>query len=632
MEERKIQAIRAFTNDLITKTTQTLNVSPEIAFLLLDHFQWDLEKLNSQWESSQEEVLKSIHIQLGSTAVPTLESNLLPRDCGVGPCPACHRDRRLVELYCGHKICNDCLTEEIKKALAENTIPRCHQDDCNTEILGNAVEKYVPHNNAAKVYKFWRINTSFESTHLTVAICPNPLCKHLITLGEGVAHDHVKCPKCDFAICLKCLSDSHPLHNCERVINFTETLPKEFNQILEEEQKWYKREKDCIECRTESQNDVKQAFNIDIKVLLREQQNEQKEIAQQIKNTDLFVQAILTEISQLDDKIKQYEEKKRSPQRIEELKKQIDSLNDEIEHYKAFKTQLQKDNEARKEQRKKELAFIDSQNKLFLSACTDRNKYDEIIKQYRDNWEQYAQEKATAVLDEEDYIRQNTVICPACSSRFYKDCGCNEVVCTCGHDFCTICNEPWVTHEKGFYYCPNNELSNKKFDYEDSNDVRFFSNPMNLQKKVHYHKWKHFHDLFLTQKAKYDEIFKKYLLGKDMKPQKDQSLTDDDLCPFTKLARHLEQENSEEGRNDALKLVSNVLYAQSLIAYGTAALYYINVTEFTQEYTEKLQNLEKKEDELVQLLDEPVSHQPQEFQDKLTELKGEVENILSIKL
>lgn len=631
MEERKIQAIRTFTNDRINQTTQSLNVSPEVAFLLLDHFQWNQEELNKQWESSKDELIKTLHISLGSTAAETLESNLLAKECGLGTCSACHRERRLVELYCGHKICNDCLANQIKSALDKNEIPRCQQD-CNAEILGNTVEKMVPHNNSSRIYKYLRTNISFEKSHIKVVICPNPLCRHLIALSEENSSDLVRCPNCEFAICLNCMTESHaPLCNCERVADFTETIPKRFNKLLEEEQNWYKREKSCLECRLENQNEVKHALNIEHKILVREQQSEQQEILQQIKNTDLFVQAVSYEISQLDDKILEFQAKKRSPERIEELKKQIGILNDDIDHYKEFKDQLIKENEVRKVQRKKDLDFAEKQRKLFLHAIQSRDNYESYIQKYREGLEQFAQEKATLIMDEEDYIRQNTVICPQCGLRFYKDSGCYEVTCPCGHEFCTLCRESWITHGQGFYRCPN-IAPQKEFNYNDNSDVRFFTNPMTLEKKISYYKWKHFHDLFLTHKAKYNELFQRFLLGKDKVPQKGEKLTDDDLCPYTKLVNKFEQENREEGRTNALKLISNLLFAQSIVSWGHAALYYINITEFTQEYKEKLQSLEKKEDDLAELLNDPAAHEAQIFQEKLGDLKDEINIVLSYKL
>lgn len=631
IDEKKIQAIRAFTHDLITKTMESLGVSYEVAFLLLDHFHWNTEELNAQWASSKNAILKEVHIDLGN-AVPTLESHLAAEDCGSGTCPVCSRERRLLQLYCGHKICKDCYAEEIKNALNDNKKPACHHDDCGAEFLAPEVEKAQPHSKSAKIYKFWRLNLSYEEAPIKVAICPNPLCKNLIVRDKSLQCHCVRCSKCDFALCMHCQHDAHdPLKCCKRVKEFTETIPQDLNKLEEEEQKWYLRESRCKEYRFQKQNEVKQVFDANLRILVRAQENEQKEILQQIKNTDLFVQDLESKIGFLEEKIGEYKQKKRSAERIESAEKKIAGFREDIEHYKEFKKQLEKENETRKEERKKELEFAKEERKLYFNAIQDRENSEALLQKYKDTLNQYAQEKAVAVLNEDDYIRKDTVICPSCGFRFYKECGCCQVTCPCGYSFCTICNEPWITHKQGFYKCQN-EIETKKVDYNDQNDSQFYPAPLNLEKKIYYAKWKHFHDSFVERKAKYDELYKKYLGTEDKEPQKGETLNDADLCPFSKLVKLFEQENSEEGRNNALRLVTNLLFAQSVAAWGYGAISYLNITEFTKEYTDKLENLEKKVDEFVEFLNDPENHPAQDLQDHLTQLKEETELVLKEKL
>lgn len=630
VDEKRVQAVRAFTHELITKTMANLNVSYEVAFLLLDHLHWNQEELNEKWASSQKDLLNEVHISLESSAVPNLESHLSAVElAGTDSCPVCKRQRRLLELYCGHKMCTDCFTEEIKNALSNNKKPACHHENCEAEFLSADVEKMVPHNKSAKVYKFWRLNLSIENTKFIVAICPNPLCKNVIVRDKEQPCHSVRCEKCDFALCMHCQNDAHdPVKCCKRVHQFTEETPKELNKLEEEEQKWYLRESKCKEYRFQKQNEVEQVFNTNIIVLARQQASEQKEVEQQIKNTDLFVQDLLSKITQVEDKIAQYKQKKRSPERIEALEKKIDGFREDIEHYKEFKEELKKENEQRKELRKKELDFAKEQKKLFFTAIQDRDNSEQLLQNYKDAIDKYAAEKAVAVMSDEDYIRKHTVICPSCGFRFYKDSGCCEVKCPCGYDFCTICNEPWVTHKQGFYKCQN-EIEIKKVDYNDQNDSQFYPPPIDLDKKICFAKWKHFHSIFAEKKAKYDELYQKYFLTEDKVPQKGESLTDDDLSPFSKLVRLF---GEDDARTNALKLISNLLYAQSVVAWGYAAISYLNITEFTQEYTNKLQNLENKVDQFIELLNDPENHPAQDLQDHLKELTEETELILKDKL
>ena len=621
MEEKKIKAIVTFVKGLLDQTKESLQVSEDIAFLLLDHYHWDQNELASNWEASKDELIKSFHINLEGEK--SLESQLAYKDVGFGKCPVCsHENKRLYELYCGQRICKECIVEEDKNAVIKGHIPVCHQE-CNAEFLAHDVERALPGSKHAKAYRWWRLNRSFSESRYMVSLCPNPLCRHLIVQNRGDPTNLVRCPKCEFAFCLDCLKDSHaPLCCCNHAIEFTEDLPAQLKELEEEEENWFKRESKLIEYRFQNKNETIESFDVIIRAMENAQKDEQEEVERQIKNNELFQDLILTQITEAEDKIKGYIDKNKSPEKIDELNKKIMELRDELDRYKKYKEELEKENQARKESRKKDLDFEKGQKQVYLNAVLHREKYDVYIKQFRENLDKLAEEKSKQIPNEDDCIRKDTIICPSCKLRFYKVNPCCEVTCVCGYDFCTNCNEPWVTHKKGYCECQNDKAE-KKIDYTDQSDMLFYPCRYNLEKKAYFNKWKRFHESFVAQKAKYDELHQKFLQY-DAEAKKESPA-------FVKLTKKLQKEKVEDARLFALKLVNNALFAESVSAWGYVATFYIRLSELTQGYIEKLEALDAKNNELIALLNEPESHSAQEFEDKLTEVKAETDSVLQIK-
>lgn len=615
MEEKRIKAIVTFIRGLLDETKASLSVSEDLAFLLLDRYHWDHNELISNWEASKDELIESFHIHIDGEN--TLEEKLAYKDSGYGSCPVCKRDnRRLYELYCGHKICKDCLQEDVKNAVIKSNIPVCHQD-CNAEMLAHDVEKILPGSKHAKAYKWWRLNKSYSESHYNVALCPNPLCKHLIVQKDDMPTKLVHCPKCDYAFCMDCLKDSHnPLKCCKRVVDFTETLKDQLKELEEEEVKWFKRESKVIEYRFQNKNETAEGFDIQIRSILHAQKEEQDEVEQQIKNTDLFSDQILTEISQAEDKIKELVKKNKSPEKVEELNKKVADLRVELDHYRDFKEELEKENEARKEKRKNELEFAQKQKETFMKSILNREKNQLYIQQFKDNLNNFAEERSKQIINENDYIRSCTYVCPQCKQRFFKVNPCCEVTCFCGYDFCTLCNEAWVTHKKGYCECQN-EAGEKQINYEDPGELLFYPCRFNLERKTFFAKWTRFHNLYLAEKTKHDELHQKFLQAEG--------------APFANLVKRLQQENVEEPRTVALRLVSNALFAQNVAAWGYAATFYVRISELTQGYLEKLEKLTAKNAELIELINQPNEHSAKDFQQKLAEVKDEVDLVLRIK-
>lgn len=53
------------------------------------------------------------------------------------------------------------------------------------------------------------------------------------------------------------------------------------------------------------------------------------------------------------------------------------------------------------------------------------------------------------------FILVKTKQCTKCHRDIEKNGGCNHMTCRCGHQFCWVCGEDWMKHNKDFYSCKN---------------------------------------------------------------------------------------------------------------------------------------------------------------------------------
>lgn len=80
--------------DKIKALQDQLMISSDLAFLLLRKYHWNESEASQKWLSSPTEVVKSLN---------TLLSKKLKED----KCPICLEKFPLIQLYCGHIICQN---------------------------------------------------------------------------------------------------------------------------------------------------------------------------------------------------------------------------------------------------------------------------------------------------------------------------------------------------------------------------------------------------------------------------------------------------------------------------------------------------------------------------------------------
>lgn len=85
--------------------------------------------------------MKSLHIAHDSNKE---FDNLEMKNIGQGECPICLENTEIYQLYCGHKLCKNCLASEIMTFLNNNKVPICRghcENDtlCGAEIISQDI-------------------------------------------------------------------------------------------------------------------------------------------------------------------------------------------------------------------------------------------------------------------------------------------------------------------------------------------------------------------------------------------------------------------------------------------------------------------------------------------------------------
>jgi len=114
--------------------------------------------------------------------------------------------------------------------------------------------------------------------------------------------------------------------------------------------------------------------------------------------------------------------------------------------------------------------LCDGCNKVWCSSCQKgahwpltcgmRQAYlsSGVIKDMRNEF------KVSMVMEESTKVAISTKNCPKCKTPWWKNGGCNHFSCSCGHQFCWICLEPWQGHAN-FFACNQSKVDEKEVGY-----------------------------------------------------------------------------------------------------------------------------------------------------------------------
>jgi len=205
--------------DSIKDVNTVVQLPPTITRILLNHFNWDKEKLyEAYFDEDREKLFKTAHI-----VSPVPENNVNSQSSqsqnGLYECDICCLDlpaSMLTGLACEHRFCKDCwinyLTTKIMEEGMGNKIS-CAASDCHILVDDQTVMTLVTDTKVKLKYQHL-ITNSFVECNRLLRWCPKPECTTVIKVNY-LDCQPVKCSQCQTVFCFQCADQWHEPVKCD---------------------------------------------------------------------------------------------------------------------------------------------------------------------------------------------------------------------------------------------------------------------------------------------------------------------------------------------------------------------------------------------------------------------------------
>lgn len=569
-------------NEAINKFSDIFGVSKDVSLLLLMHFHWNQNVLESKWLTDQQSIMKEMHLEHHNPSDP-----LSLHSIGKGFCDICvSEDVDIYELYCGHRMCLDCWKYDISMQL-QTKYPECPlplEDGsiCNAMIMDHDIEQFVDPSLYQK-YPEIRLRELLFS-HPMICKCPCIHCNWVIYLDRPLACNVARCEFCKATRCVLEDHDAHaPLPDCRLIEDFCEKTAKRMHRLEIDQNKWFEREEALKLYRKAHLSEVQTVFNNEKKSLLKYQDDARKKEQEQINKTQDEIAAMERDIAMANEEIlvKTNIEKGREF----ELRAIISHRMEKIKQLKEIIRILEKQNRTHEIDRKREVATFDEKVGFYNEAIRDTDRFQFFIFKFREKDELLVAEQNQ--VDSDEYIKKLSKKCPKCKTPIYRESGCNYMKCSqCNYEFCWICEGGWNGTHVDHFRCPKYSKQFEQADdddddpnrikYDDYSVKTFYPYPMTSQMHAKLTQWNNLYSEHMAHKSKYaklkDEIDRYY----DVDPSTLDSIHKlSHNLPAALLSVLLEDNNDENARKRRLQILNTLLFARSVVMWGYPTIFYI---------------------------------------------------------
>lgn len=504
----------SFFNLQINNIQTKLDISSDLAYLLLKKFEWNEEDVISIWSKDQSGILRSLNID---TDTITCKENLRLKQIENGLCPICNQNQPLYQLYCKHSACIECWKNNILNHLKSHKIARCIHNQskpCNSILFSQNVQSLFDeqiHQNYVKV-----ILDDFIDSNPNIYRCNSRICNEIILKDESLPCNLGLCRKCNYHFCFKCgCKNGHfPVLDCNKVNDFYLTLPTKLSIIVAAQKRWAVRESKLAQRRRQHLEAVEQAHSRNLESI--------KQIHKNLSDQELQkIEELNHRINQTEQRIKEIEnqsthndqpsinETPNDQHSNENEKLDVNSSistneNDELSELKKLhellisdRNKLNRKHKLNDLQRKSDENFINIASDSILSSYPEKatflSKFNSVIKQKVGNVDE--------ILKRECYKKPTNKRCPKCHTKIVKTkYDTNRVHCDkCKYDFCWICEDKWHVAKA---YCPKLCTNSSLVNYGNTKDDKYYIPPILDVENLEVLNWIQFNNRFLShQKA-----------------------------------------------------------------------------------------------------------------------------------
>ncbi|GFT73477.1 e3 ubiquitin-protein ligase ariadne-1 [Nephila pilipes] len=201
---------------LIKEVNTVVGIPPTTTRILLNHFNWDPEKLyDKYYDGDPDSLFKAAHVVNPVTSMS--KSKMKSANKNSELCEICFRKipfSLMTSLACGHRYCTECwtiyLTTKIMDQGEVQSIP-CFAVDCDILVDDQTIMNLLVDPNVKLKYQHL-ITNNFIVCNRLLRHCPQPGCSYVIKV-QYVDARPVTCA-CGHVFCFKCSENWHDPITC----------------------------------------------------------------------------------------------------------------------------------------------------------------------------------------------------------------------------------------------------------------------------------------------------------------------------------------------------------------------------------------------------------------------------------
>ncbi|XP_026443031.1 probable E3 ubiquitin-protein ligase ARI7 [Papaver somniferum] len=197
--------------EYITQTSTSLSIPTESATILLQYYNWDVDKAQDAWFADEDKARKDVGLQ---EVVPIQNTENIIK------CRICfdefERDGTCATT-CGHLFCNMCWAQYVSIKIIDGPgclRLRCPEPSCGVAVGQDMVNELVSDEDKEKYSRY--LLRSYVEDQKNIKWCPSPDCEFSVEFVAGSSSFDVVCGS-DHSFCWNCLDDAHRPVDCDTV-------------------------------------------------------------------------------------------------------------------------------------------------------------------------------------------------------------------------------------------------------------------------------------------------------------------------------------------------------------------------------------------------------------------------------
>ena len=210
--------------------------SPDDVLVLMQHYDWNEERLLEAWTEKMDELLQQIGLKSAEVNGSSDVRGIKHRNDFM--CIICCEEKNTdtFSLECGHEYCLDCYRHYIQDKLHEGNIITCM--DCSLVLKNVDIDQIMGHASSTKLMNS-SIKSFVQKHHRNYKWCPYADCKHIIHLKDtsslaeyGRLHysPFVKCSE-GHRFCFSCGFEIHAPADCNITSAWVKKAKKESENL-----------------------------------------------------------------------------------------------------------------------------------------------------------------------------------------------------------------------------------------------------------------------------------------------------------------------------------------------------------------------------------------------------------------